>query len=79
VTGHGPATARDLAYWATLGLRDVSRGLAAAADRLSSFEHDNKIYWHAADSEPPTSPGRPAGTCCSRSTSCTTASRTRGT
>ena len=61
VTGHGPATARDLAYWATLGLRDVSRGLAAAADRLRSFEHDGKIYWHAADSEPPTSPGGPRG------------------
>ena len=61
VTGHGPATARDLAYWATLGLRDVSRGLAAAADRLRSFEHDGKIYWHAADSEPPTSPEGPRG------------------
>jgi hypothetical protein len=61
VTGHGPATARDLAYWATLGLRDVSRGLAAAADRLSSFEHDDTIYWHAPDSEPPTSPGVPRG------------------
>ncbi len=61
LTGHGPATARDLAYWATLGLRDVSRGLAAAADRLQSFEHDNTIYWHAADSEPPTSQGVPRG------------------
>jgi len=61
VTGHGPATARDLAYWATLGLRDVSRGLAAAADRLRSFEHDNTIYWHAADSEPPTSADVPRG------------------
>lgn len=61
VTGHGPATARDLAYWATLGLRDVSRGLAAAADRLHSFEHDNKLFWHAADSEPPTSAGVPRG------------------
>jgi hypothetical protein len=61
VTGHGPATARDLAYWATLGLRDVGRGLAAAADRLKSFEHNNTIYWHAADAEPPTSPGVPRG------------------
>ena len=61
VTGHGPATARDLAYWATLGLRDVSRGLAAAADRLQSFEHDSTIFWHAADSEPPTSQGVPRG------------------
>ncbi len=39
----------------------MSRGLAAAADRLRSFEHDSKIYWHAADSEPPTSPGGPRG------------------
>ena len=61
VTGHGPATARDLAYWATLSLRDVSRGLAAAADRLTSFEHGNTIFWHAADSEPPTSAGTPRG------------------
>lgn len=61
VTGHGPATARDIAYWATLGLRDVSRGLAAAADRLSSFEHDDTIFWHAADAEPPTVAGSPRG------------------
>ncbi len=61
VSGHGPATARDLAYWATLGLRDVSRGLAAAAHRLSSFEHDDTIFWHAANSEPPASAGVPRG------------------
>ncbi|HSN11960.1 MAG TPA: winged helix DNA-binding domain-containing protein [Propionibacteriaceae bacterium] len=61
LTGHGPATARDIAYWATLGLRDVSRGLAAAADRLGSFEHDDTIFWHASDSEPPTSTGAPRG------------------
>ncbi|MFH8250590.1 winged helix DNA-binding domain-containing protein [Microbacterium sp. B2969] len=50
-TAHGPATARDLAYWATLTLTDVRRGLAGAADRLESFEHDERTYWHA--------PGRP--------------------
>jgi hypothetical protein len=61
VTGHGPATARDLAYWATLGLRDVGRGLAAATDRLSSFEHGDTIFWHLADSEPPSSAGLPRG------------------
>ncbi|HET7724630.1 MAG TPA: winged helix DNA-binding domain-containing protein, partial [Propionibacteriaceae bacterium] len=61
VTGHGPATARDLAYWASLGLRDVSRGLAAAAGRLGSFEHDDTIFWHAVDSEPPPSAGTPRG------------------
>jgi Winged helix DNA-binding domain len=61
VTGHGPATTRDLAYWATLGLRDVSRGLAAAAGRLQSFRHNGRIYWHAAESELPTAAGVPRG------------------
>ncbi|MFE5409319.1 winged helix DNA-binding domain-containing protein [Microbacterium sp. NPDC056569] len=46
-TSHGPATERDLAYWATLTLTDVRRGLAGAADRLESFEHDGRTYWHA--------------------------------
>jgi hypothetical protein len=35
VTGHGPATERDLAYWATLTVTDVRRGLSAVADRLA--------------------------------------------
>ena len=46
-TSHGPATERDLAYWATLTLTDVRRGLAGAADRLESFDHDDRTYWHA--------------------------------
>ena len=46
-TSHGPATDRDLAYWATLTLTDVRRGIAAAADRLVSFEHDERTFWHA--------------------------------
>lgn len=54
VTGHGPATDRDLAYWATLTLGDVRRGLAAAADRLASFEHDGRTFWHLPDQSPPT-------------------------
>lgn len=53
-TSHGPATERDLAYWATLTLTDVRRGLAGAADRLDSFEHDGRTYWHAPG-EPPES------------------------
>ena len=53
-TSHGPATERDLAYWATLTLTDVRRGLAGMADRLESFEHDGRTYWHAPG-EPPAS------------------------
>lgn len=46
-TSHGPATERDLAYWATLTVTDVRRGIAGAADRLASFEHDGRTFWHA--------------------------------
>jgi hypothetical protein len=52
-TSHGPATERDLAYWATLTLTDVRSGLAAVADRLASFEHDGRTYWHAPGEGPP--------------------------
>ncbi|MGC5221216.1 winged helix DNA-binding domain-containing protein [Micromonospora sp. DT81.3] len=55
---HGPATARDLAYWATLTLTDVRRGLAGAGERLESFEHGDRMYWHAPG-EPPASASPP--------------------
>lgn len=58
-TSHGPATERDLAYWATLTLTDVRRGIAGAGDRLASFEHDERTFWHEPG-EPPTS-ASPAG------------------
>lgn len=53
-TSHGPATARDLAYWATLTLTDVRRGLAGAGERLQSFGDGDRVYWHAPG-EPPAS------------------------
>lgn len=59
-TGHGPATVKDLAYWATLTVTDVRRGLDAVRDRLDSFEHDGRTYWHAPG-EPPMGPGQPLG------------------
>ncbi|RZS68326.1 winged helix DNA-binding protein [Agromyces ramosus] len=51
-TGHGPATERDLAYWATLTVTDVRRGIAAAGDRLASFEHDGRTFRHAPGDAP---------------------------
>lgn len=51
-TGHGPATERDLAYWATLTLADVRRGLDLVGDRLASFEHDGRTHWHAPGDRP---------------------------
>lgn len=58
-TAHGPATERDLAYWATLTLTDVRRGITGAADRLASFEHDDRTFWHAPGEAPTTA--SPAG------------------
>lgn len=49
---HGPATERDLAYWATLTVTDARRGIAAVADRLDSFEHDGRTFWHAPGEAP---------------------------
>jgi hypothetical protein len=60
-TGHGPATERDLAYWATLTLSDVRRGLNQVRDRLSSFDHDGRTFWHAIDGTPPATSGAPTG------------------
>jgi hypothetical protein len=51
-TGHGPATERDLAYWATLTLTDVRAGLHHVRDKLDSFHHDGRTFWHAP-ADPP--------------------------
>ena len=61
LVGHGPATDRDLAYWATLPLGEVRRGLAAIADQVESFEHGGRTFWHLAGQQPPTGPGDPSG------------------
>jgi hypothetical protein len=59
-TGHGPATERDLAYWASLTLTDVRAGLQQVRDRLGSFQHDGRTFWHAPG-EPPAGPLEPGG------------------
>jgi Winged helix DNA-binding domain len=59
-TGHGPATERDLAYWATLTLGDVRRGLAQARDRLACFDHGGRTFWHAPG-DLPDEAGEPTG------------------
>lgn len=47
-SSHGPATERDLAYWATQTLTDVRAGLKAVGDSLESFDHDGRTYWHSS-------------------------------
>lgn len=60
-TSHGPATERDLAYWATLTLGDVRTGLGLVRDRLESFTHDGRTFWHAPGEAPPPGPQDPSG------------------
>jgi hypothetical protein len=60
-TGHGPATERDLSYWATLTLGDVRRGLAQVRDRLASFDHDGRTFWHGPGESPPEKGLEPSG------------------
>lgn len=45
VSSHGPATAGDLRWWSSLTAPDVRRGLALAADDLTSAEVDGLTYW----------------------------------
>src|SRR5258708_839938 len=59
-TGHGPATERDLAYWATLTLTDARAGLQQVRDQLDSFQHEGRTYWHAPG-DAPGGPQEPAG------------------
>jgi hypothetical protein len=51
--GHGPATERDLAYWASLTLGDARRGIAMVQDRLERFTHEGRTFWHAPGQTPP--------------------------
>ncbi len=59
-SGHGPATVQDLAYWATLPLGEVRAGLAQVSDRLESFDHEGRTFWHAPG-DLPESAGTPTG------------------
>lgn len=53
LTAHGPATDRDLAYWATLTLTDARRGIASVAERLEHFDDEGRTYWHTSGSAQP--------------------------
>ncbi|MPZ54426.1 MAG: hypothetical protein GEU79_17150 [Acidimicrobiia bacterium] len=59
--GHGPATERDLAYWATMTLTDVRAGLGAIGDQLDHFDHGGKTYWHGPPPPSPEWPPTPRG------------------
>lgn len=50
--GHGPATVKDFAWWSSLTLTQVRRGLAIVGDELVSADVDGLTCWFAP-SDPP--------------------------
>lgn len=52
---HGPASEKDLAWWASLPLVQVRRGIQALGDRLEAVSVDDVTYWFdpsVAEAEP---------------------------
>jgi hypothetical protein len=49
---HGPATDRDLAWWSSLTLTQVRRGIAAIAPQLERLTVDGVDHWHRPGLEP---------------------------
>ena len=47
--GHGPATAKDLAWWASLTLAEVRTGLERAGERLRREACAGLVFWSGAD------------------------------
>jgi hypothetical protein len=50
--GHGPATAKDFAWWSSLTLTDARTGLAAAGDELDRIEVDGETHYLRPGLEP---------------------------
>lgn len=50
--GHGPATARDFAWWSGLTLADAKAGIAMAAAHLTQETFEGQTYWSPAEPLP---------------------------
>jgi hypothetical protein len=58
--GHGPATVKDLLWWASLTVADIKRALAALGDAVVSVELGGRTYWDITDAPPPPAAPDPA-------------------
>ena len=50
--GHGPATIKDFAWWASITLSDAKRGLALSVEHLEAREFDGTTYYLSRDLAP---------------------------
>ncbi|MFI9561007.1 winged helix DNA-binding domain-containing protein [Nonomuraea endophytica] len=55
-TSHGPATAKDLAWWSSLTRADIATGLSLAGQALESTDVDGVTYWSAPGDDPAPAP-----------------------
>ncbi len=55
-TSHGPATAKDFAWWSGLTLADVQRGLEMVKGKLVREETDGQLYWISPSAPAPRHP-----------------------
>jgi hypothetical protein len=56
-TGHGPATVKDFAWWATLRVADVRRAVELLGDELERVDVEGRTFWTAeAAAAPPSGP-----------------------
>jgi hypothetical protein len=56
-TSHGPATVKDFAWWSSLTVTQVRRGLARLGSTVESVEVGGLIYWWVPGEAPPPDPG----------------------
>jgi hypothetical protein len=56
-SSHGPASARDFAWWCSLPRADVLRGLESVGDRLRRDELDGVPVWGPSDDDAPSDGG----------------------
>jgi hypothetical protein len=55
-TGHGPATVKDFAWWSSLTLAQIRRGLLLTGEALTSATVGGRTYWYAPEQPPPPAP-----------------------
>lgn len=56
-TGHGPATVKDLAWWSSLTIGEIRRGLDLLGSALASLRVGEREYYCAAGGLPPVAEG----------------------
>ena len=52
-TSHGPATIKDFAWWSSLKVSDIKRGLEMAGAKITSADVGGRTYWYPSGNRRP--------------------------